>query len=245
MIGLLRIEWLKLRSVRSPWFLLLGGPALVVAGVSGLVVSKADLARSATVATAAAHVGLVSMISLVLGIIVVAGEYRHRTISDTFMSEPRRSSIVIAKLVVASGMGFLNGIISAVAAILAIIVWWKVKGTGLDLSGGDLWRTLVGGVLWNVGFAAIGVGVGALVRNLAASIAVALVWIALVEGVVGQLVGDLARWLPLASGTALGKGPALASRTPVTQVEGAITLAVYAAVLAAIALMTSVRRDVS
>ena len=245
MIALINVEWLKLRTTRAPWFLLLGAVALVVAGVSGAASHASNLADPGTVALAASHVGLVSMLSLVLGVLVVAGEFRHKTITDTYLSTPRRSAVVVAKLAVSSGMGLLYGLVSAGVALVAITMWWKIKNAPLDLAGADLWRTLIGGVGWNVGFAAIGVGVGALVRNLTAAIAFALVWVAVVEGVVGQLLGDLARWLPFASGTALGKGPTLGSYAPISQWEAAIALVCYAALFALIATYTSVQRDVS
>jgi ABC-2 type transport system permease protein len=241
----LRGEWLKLRSTRAPWLLLLAAVALVVAGVSGAAKSGSDLALPATVSKAAEHVGLVSMLSLVLGILVVAGEYRHRTITDTFLSTPRRSPVIVAKLAVSMALGLVYGVVSAGVALLTIALWWKGKGIPLDLWDGDLWRTLLGGVAWNIAFAAIGVGLGSLVRNLTAAIALALVWIAVVEGVVGQLVGDLARWLPFASGTALGRGPTLGSYSPVSQWQGALSLVVCATVLVTVALSTSVRSDVS
>ena len=245
MTRLISIEWLKMRTIRSPWFLLLGAIALVIAGVSGVGRSGTALAESGTVARAASHVGLVSMLSLVIGILIVAGEYRHKTITDTFLTTPRRTLIIAAKLVVAAGMGLLFGLVSAAVALLMIVMWWNAKGIAIDFSRPLLWQTLLGGMAWNVLFAAIGVGIGALVRNLTAAIAIALAWIAVVEGVVGQVVGDLARWLPFASGSALGEGPTLGSYTPISQWQGVVALIIYAGIFVMVALATSVRSDVT
>jgi ABC-2 type transport system permease protein len=96
-----------------------------------------------------------------------------------------------------------------------------------------------------VAFAAIGVGLGALVRSLVGAVAVALAWIVLVEGVVGQLIGNLARWLPFYAGQALGAGGKIMLSQSLPRWGAAVVLAVYTAVFAAAAVTTTVRRDVS
>ena len=79
-----------------------------------------------------------------------------------------------------------------------------------------------------------------------AAVAAALVWIALVEGIVGQLVGDFSRWLPFATGSALGNLPGRAGELgPVSQLAAAATLAAYAVVFAVVAIGTTVRRNVT
>jgi len=237
-------EILKLRTTRTPLFLLAAAQLVVIAGVSGLFVSGADLADPLTPLRAIAHAGLVSIFSLVLGIIAVAGEYRHKTITDTYLGTPRRGRVVLAKLGVYAIVGVVFGLVSAAVATGATALWMNGKGGTFDFGDPDLWSTVAGCVVWNACFAAIGVGIGALIRNLVAAVAAALAWIALIEGIVGQLLGDLGRWLPFRSGQALEDVP-FPGIDLLPQWGGAIVLTAYAAIFALVAVSTTVRRDVS
>jgi ABC-2 type transport system permease protein len=242
---LIRSEWRKLSTVRGPWLLLAAGPLLVVAGVTGLIQSGGNVHDPAVQARALAHVALAALFTLVFGIFAVAGEYRHGTITDTFLSSPARGRVVTAKLAVYGAVGAVAGLASAAVAVAATAAWWAAKGGSFHLSAGS-WRTLAGGVAVNVAFAAIGVGIGALVRNLAVAIAAALAWIALVEGIAGQLAGPgLARWLPLRASEAAGRADMPGAAQLLPQWGGALVLASYAVAFAAAAMVTTLRRDVT
>ncbi|WIM96945.1 ABC transporter permease subunit [Actinoplanes oblitus] len=235
-------EFRKLRTVRSTWLLLITAQLVVVAGVSGLMVSQSDALGPDGQRDAIAHAGLVSIFALVLGILAVAGEYRHRTITDTYLTEPRRERVVLAKLAVNVVAGLVFGLVAATVAVAATAIWVTAKGGAMAWNG-DLWQAVGGAVGWNVAFAALGVGIGALVTNPLAAIAGSLAWIALVEGIVGQLIEDATRWLPFRLGPALEGLAGRGEFPPAWQAALALGGYVVAFVVAAVA--TTIRRDVS
>jgi ABC-2 type transport system permease protein len=246
MLPLIRSEFRKLSTVRSPWLLLAAGPLLVVAGVTGLVQSGGNVHDPAVQSKALAHVALAALFTLIFGIFAVAGEYRHGTVTDTFLSTPARGRVVTAKLAVYGSVGAIAGLVSSAVAVVVTAAWWSAKGGSFHLSAADSWRTLAGGVAVNVAFAAIAVGVGALLRNLTVAIAAALAWIALVEGIAGQLVGaGLARWLPFSASQALGRANLTGASGFLPQWGGGLVLAGYAIAFAAAAMVTTLRRDVT
>ena len=246
MLPMIRCEFRKLRTIRSPWLLLAAGPVLVVAGITGLVQSGGDVHDPAVQSTALSHVALAALFTLIFGILAVAGEYRHGTVTDTFLSFPDRGRVVAAKVAAYGSVGAVAGLVSSAIALVVTATWWSVKGGSFHLSGADSWRTLAGGVAVNIAFAAIGVGVGAVVRNLAAAIAAALAWISLIEGIAGQLLGSgPARWLPFYASEALGRADVTGSVQLLPQWGAGLVLAGYAAVFATAAVVTTLRRDVT
>lgn len=246
MLPMIYSEFRKLGTVRGPWLLLAAGPLLVVAGITGLVQSGGNVHDPAVQSKALAHVALAALFTLIFGVLAVAGEYRHGMVTDTFLSFPGRGRVVAAKLTAYGLAGAAAGLVSSAAAVGVTAGWWAAKGGTFHLSAADSWRTLGGGVAVNIAFAAIGVGLGALVRNLAAAIAAALAWIAVIEGIAGQLLGSgLARWLPFYSSEALGRANMTGTTRLLPQWGGGLTLAGYAAAFALVAVITTLRRDVT
>lgn len=242
MTGLIANELLKLRTTRGPLVLLVIELALVVVGVSGPAVQGMDPGDAGLARVMLAHAGLAALVTLVLGIGAFGTEYRHRTITDTYLSTPGRGRVVLAKLAAYGVAGLVFGVAGAATALTTAAAWASVGGVSLDLLGDATWLTLAGAVAWNGLFAVVGVGVGALLPNQASAIAAALAWIALVEGLVGALIGDMARWLPLASARALGYAP---GDGLLPQLAGGLVLAAWAVLFAVLATAISARRDVA
>lgn len=241
MLTLIRTEVLKLRTVRWPWVLLLAQIGIVILGVTGFAMAKGDQPIDARVALD--HVGLTSLLTLVLGIMAVAGEYRDSTIAATFLVTPRRERVIGAKLVTFTVLGFIFATLTAIVAVAVTALWLSVRGSSLDTGDSQVWQTVIGAVLWDTAFAAIGVGLGALIPNLAVSITVGLAWIALIEGLVGQVIGpDLARWLPLYAGQAL---EGVAGKDLLAAWAGGLVLAAYAGGFGVLAAIATVRKDVT
>jgi ABC-2 type transport system permease protein len=243
---MIRSEFRKITSIRSPWLLLAAGPLIVVAGVTGLIQSGGNVHDPGVQRQALAHAGLAALLTLIFGIVAVAGEYRHGSITDTYLSCPDRRRVITAKLAVYGLVGAAAGLVSSAVALAVTAVWWAAKGGSLQLSGTDTWLTLGGGLAACFAFAIIGVGLGALIRNLAGAVAVALAWIALIEGIVGQLAGSgLARWLPFYASEALDRTNIGATTRLLPQWAGGLVLLGYAAVFAGAAVVTTLRRDVT
>jgi ABC-2 type transport system permease protein len=242
----IRSEFRKLTTLRAPWLLLAAGPLIIVAGISGLVASGGNLHDPALQSKAFSHVGLAAIVTLLFGILAVAGEYRHGTITDTYLSFPGRRTVIAAKLAVYGLVGAAAGLVSSITAVVVTAAWWAGQGASFQLSTADTWRTLGGGLAANAAFAAIGVGLGALIRNLVAAVATALAWIALVEGIVGQLLGaGLARWLPLYASESLDRANLTTATGLLPQWGGLLVLLGYAAIFAAAGVLTTLNRDVT
>lgn len=246
MLPVIRGEFRKITTVRGPWLLLAAEPLIVAAGITGVVVSGGDVHDPTVQNKALAHVGIAALFTLVFGILAVAGEYRHGTITDTYLSVPERSRVLAAKLGVYGLVGAAAGLVTSLVALGVTALWWAAKGGTLHLSTGEAWLTLGGGAAVNIAFVAIGVGLGGLIRNLAGAIAVTLTWVALVEGILGQVVGSgVARWLPLSASQALDRTSVSATARLLPQWGGGLVLLGYATAFAVAAAVTTLRRDVT
>jgi hypothetical protein len=247
MIRLIRAELTKLATTR-----LIYGLAAAMAAFAVLTVAANILDRQGAPPLSADHfpmlvggpVTLLSGAALLLGILGMAGEFRHQTVTQTFLVTPDRGRVVAAKLVAypLAGIALALATLAVTAAVAA--GWLAVKGITPSLSDARLAR-IVGVALLGAGLCAlVGVGVGALIRNQVAALVGTLVWVLVVEGLLMSLINipSLGKWLPSAAAAAAITSPGGAH---LSRLGGTLLLAGYALALALAGTRLVVRRDIT
>lgn len=200
MTALLRSELLKLRTTRTAVVLALGLLAITAAGTVGVLLlsdeSPLDL-QEGLPSTAA----FATLFALLFGILVMTGEFRHGTATPTFLASPRRERVLVAKVLAASLGGLALALAASALVYLVAVAWLVVQGDAIRLFGseplGTVAAIVAGAAIWG----ALGVGLGAIVRSQVGAMIGGLVWLLIVENIVGGLLPGAAPYLP---GRALG-----------------------------------------
>lgn len=206
MKNLLPIELYKLRTTPAAWVSLVVtlGLALAATAVNILVDDATHLPLGSTdhVNKALSSASLTSMVMLALGVLVIAGEYRHRTIMQAYLAQPRRGLVLAAKLGVAGVVGAaLGGLTFGLTYVEALVLYGSRGVHSLPIDVPRLW---VGATLASALYGLLGVALGALTRNTVAAIVGGIAWAMVIEaGILVNVVPDLAKWLPAGAATAL------------------------------------------
>jgi ABC-type transport system involved in multi-copper enzyme maturation permease subunit len=246
MTNLVRIELLKLRTTRAA---AISVAVIVIVTVASVLTTiwtagqhgAASLGTTANVSKTLSVAALTSMVMMVLGILSVGGEHRHRTIVGSYLAEPRRGRVLLAKLASTGALGAVVGALTFGLALALAVPTFASRGVhqlGVDVP--QLW---LGAALASACFALLGVALGAVTRNTVGAIVAALVWAQLIEvGILQNLIPSLAKWLPTGAAVALttvGDNAKLLS-----PYAAAAALVGWTAVLCLVAAVISMRREV-
>jgi ABC-2 type transport system permease protein len=246
--ALLRAELLKQRSTRTGLGLFgaMLGLVLLAVLLHGFGLPAEDLGGP--------HVQLMvlgrgeflgALFAALLGAMSITAEIRHGTIRSTFLVTPRRGRVVAAKVLVSIAFGAGFGLMAGAVATAAGTAALRARGIELQLDRGDYVLLVVGAAGAAGMWAAIGVGVGALVRNQVPALIGICAWLLFVEGLlagdVADNLGDIGRLLPGAAASAVsGQDPG----TLLAPAVGLVLLTLYAASAALAGALTLSRRDV-
>jgi len=171
-------EWIKLRTLRSSWYVLGGAMAAMIA--VGIIVAYATtrsnwahLKLEDTTASATLQgFYLVELLVGVLGVLFVSGEYSTGMIRSTLTANPVRGSVLAAKATVLAAFLFVSSLIIFGAAALAVSIVVSGREQSIDWSdaSASLLPILVSSLAMAV-FALIGVAFGFILRSGAGAIA--------------------------------------------------------------------------
>jgi len=170
-----RMEWIKLRGLRStPWMLLATTVGMIAIGVAAMANTKApspaDAAAFDPVNNVLAGVVLGQLIIGLMGVLTVTGEYSSGSIKSTLAAVPGRRMVLAAKAAV---VGLVSLVIGEVVTIVTFFAGTMAMAGGVprpSLGEPGVLRAVVlsGAYLAMVGL--IGVGLGAAIRHSAAAI---------------------------------------------------------------------------
>lgn len=186
-------ELLKVSTTRTVYWLL-GALLLVVliANTAGILSSAPEALateddQAGLFAAAASGIILV----LLLGVMLMTGEFRHGTITQTLLITPRRWRVLAAKLIAAALIGLAFGVIVELFSLIVSLPLLAAKGvdiqlgdTTLDLVFGTMLATTLCGVL--------GVALGTVIRNQVVAIVTVFVTLLIVEQIL--TASTASRW---------------------------------------------------
>lgn len=241
-------ELLKLRTTRT--FMAL---AIACVGLGALIVALVGLlAKLGPVGDHGADLvgvaGFAPIFALVVGLLAVTTEFRHGTITPSLLAVPSRARLVGAKLVAHLIAGGVLGLAAVGLDLLLAVVILEARGIEHGIAGGDAVRWLVGVTVAGALAAALGVGIGAIVRNQVGAIVGVFVWALLIEPLLTIVPAFEEPVQRFGLGGLIDGADGLPSEAGVTtlaQAPAALLLAVYALAAALIGAALLRRRDVS
>jgi ABC-type transport system involved in multi-copper enzyme maturation permease subunit len=248
MTGQLRSELLKQRSTRTNLLLLgwMAGLVVLVVALHVLSFSASSLAQDDNqfkILGLGTSIG--ALFAALLGAMSITGEFRSGTIRPTLLVTPRRTRVIAAKVLASLAAGVGIGLLAEILAAAAEAAGLAARGVDVELAVGDYAQLLAGGALGAALFAAIGVGIGAMVRNQVAALVALCVWLLFVEPLLLSDVPSVARYAPESSAGAIaGAIQSQIADSLVAPALGVVLLVAYAALSVGAGALLVTRRDV-
>lgn len=283
-LRLIRAEIMKIRTTNTWWMFLAGivvftalsvwinsvshhyqlYPPLSQLSAAGKAQALAQAARAhthpglaaiaANMMTSGNFVGV--LFAMLIGVLVVTGEFAHRTATATFLANPRRAVVIMAKVTAAACFSALFWLASTAINVIVTPIYLHSQHVRISLADWVVARSVLLNLLAFAIWAIFGVGLGALVRSQTGAIvtgmAIYLAGFAAVE-IIFHLIYQSYR-----HGWVLGApviSPAVASLVMITpgrafphappQWAGLVVMAGYALAFIATGIVLTRRRDVT
>ena len=151
-----------------------------------------------------AGLSIAYLLTLAVGVMSIGSEYRHKTITSTFLSTPKRVRVMVAKVTSLLGIGAFYGLVFLLGSVGVGATTIAIKGFSPFPEVGPITRTLALSLLVLGLWSLIGLGAGILIPNQVAAILIAVgaAWILEPLGVPAgpRQLGQVDRPLPAESG---------------------------------------------
>ena len=243
-------EVVKLRTTQLVYALLATTLALTVVSVVATVLTAGRAEGTFALDTPEGVRNVVgagwpsTTVVLVLGILSVAGEFRHGTITPTLLGAPRRGRVVAAKMATFAMVGVAFSVLASAVTLAIALPWLAAKDVDVSVLDGEVVQVVAGLLLGTGLYGLLGVSVGSLVRNPAAAVSIALVWSFVIEALLVGLLPEVGRWLPGGAGQALARSSTTAGDL-LPMWGGGLLLAAYGVLFAVAGSRLVMRRDVT
>ena len=254
--GAARMEWIKLRSLRSSsWMLIIAAAGVIGLGILVLSFYPSHWAHMTAAQRASfdptnqgfTGIALGQLVAGIFGVLAITGEYSSGSIRATLSATPSRLMMLAAKAAVVGAAALLVGEAVCLAAFLIgqdLVLSSPAPHAMLGQAGTARAVVMTGGYLCLS--ALIGLGLGAIIRHTAGAIAAFTAVVLVLPFVSAALPGSLqqavVRYLPeqIASNSLAAVRPEAGSLSPWA---GMGMLCLYAAVLLLIGGWQLARRD--
>jgi ABC-2 type transport system permease protein len=279
LVRLIRAEFMKIRTTSTGWLFLtgfilftalaltingfgnhyllypqhgLGSPAQAVAQAAQARTPAGVAKMAASMMISGQRIGV--LFALLLGVLVVTSEFANQTAAVTFVTVPRRTTVIMAKVAAAACCGALFWLVGTVLAAVATPLFLYTQHVSTSLAGWAVARSVLLNLLAFVVWGVFGLGLGAVLRSQIVAVIAA---IAVYAGSFGTELVFSALYNLFHQGWMLGApviGPAVASEVMTTSGPafpyappgwvGGVIIIGYTVALVAAGIALTKRRDV-
>jgi ABC-2 type transport system permease protein len=202
-------ELRKMRSTRTNLGLLAGMVGLILLTVllNGFIVEKPQLAELENQYAVLSAGTSAALFAALIGVMATTSEFRHGTIRPTFVVTPHRSRVIEAKVLASLLMGFLFGLAAIALSFGLGYAILAGRDISFALDANHVVWLFVGTPLMTAAWAALGVGLGAVVRNQVFAVIGLIVWAMLVDNLLRGLVPSIGGYTLVGASAALVADP--------------------------------------